>query len=176
MTTLAERLPVEVLFMIFDDLDSEDALLVQDVCPAWYFAAHVMSLRDISLFSPEEIQRFIRSIDSNPHPSYLNAVKSIMIYNEDHPEYFLTPEELRKVFFRFPNLEMVKLEDPMLLKEVNKELCQEFLKSCLKLKKFEIDEQYVNEPQAYEDMYNISPLLTVLTVNKNIKKHALKPV
>lgn len=89
--------------MIFDGFDFYEANEIQHVCPAWYRVAHTFTLKDVGLFDKKSVQRFIEAIDSNPHPSYLAAVGEITIYGSGGPFVF-TEEEIRKAFFRFPNL------------------------------------------------------------------------
>lgn len=182
LTTLAAHLPEEVLFMIFKnveedpydgDLNSMEEL--QYVCRAWHSVAHRMSLEYISLYDLDRLWRFNRSIDSNPHPTYLAAVEKIYINNTDYQEHFLTIEELQKTFFRFPNLKEVSISGNLrLFKEMTDELCQEFLRSCPKLEKFVVNERRRNEAEIYEESYNVRSLLTSLIIDKHIDETDFK--
>lgn len=73
----------EILLMIFEDLDTEDLQKCQQVCRSWYRSAHTVILRNVDLKDAIEIEQFINSIDDNPKPLFLNAVKTITIRDLD---------------------------------------------------------------------------------------------
>lgn len=100
------NLTEEILLMIFKHLHVDQMAQLQHVCKAWYLPAHTTLLSTIELEVYHQIRSFIASIDYNPKPSYLKAVKSISFEREYVANDDLV--DLNKLFFRFTNLTEVK--------------------------------------------------------------------
>lgn len=148
MTTIAD-LSKENLLLIFKQLDDGDFKQCQWVCRAWYPLAHCALLDDLYFDSYSQIRRFIACIDLNPNPNYLAAVKNILINALDEeaedsegnavsPPVLLGKENIFKLFFRFPNLKQIIIDDAFkLLEEFDDEICAKFLNDCPKLEHFD---------------------------------------
>lgn len=123
-------LPDEILCIIFNQLEERDVKACQNVCRAWYFLAHLKLLNKIHLYNFDVINRFIASIDSNPNRSYLNAVREISTYTnsdevDDH--HILTKKDIKKLLFRFPNLESATFSVE-LLQNMTETMCEKLSK------------------------------------------------
>lgn len=183
---MPKNLSREELLIIFKQLKLSDIKQCQSVCRAWYIPARTLLLKQVHLNKLSSVNNFIESFDRDPHPSYFAIVKKIRFYfdyvpkkadEEDdvlcddyEPNYEpLNKEKLKKLFFSFPNLEIVQFVDCLsLFAHFNdKELCAEFLKSCPKLKQFDIDEDYCCYPRNYRLVYNLQHLLTSITIQGN---------
>lgn len=139
MATILD-LPEDILLIIFKQLWPSKPFECQKVCRSWYFPAHTVILHNVYL-SFSTIDQFIASIDYNPHPSYLKAVKRINIsYRQRHAQPLLTRKMIKKLFFRFPNLKDVAISDPSIIFDrFNDEGCRVLLERCPKLDKFELN-------------------------------------
>lgn len=82
MTTI-QSIPDEILLTIFEQLDANDRFQCQKVCRSWYNQGHIAFLNQVDLSTILQVEKFIASIDYNPKPSYLNAVKTIRITELD---------------------------------------------------------------------------------------------
>lgn len=135
------NLPEEVLTLIFNlPLIQYEDKKYQYVCRAWYRPAHIKFLQRVSLHQISKVKKFIRSIDCNPDPSYLKAVKEVSVGGIYIPDPSFDKEALKKLFFRFPNLKRVAtFFAAALLQDFDEELSQEFLKACPQNEIFVID-------------------------------------
>lgn len=161
--TCIQKLPEEILRLIFNNSQLNDLQQCQKVCKAWYYPAHVKFLEEIKLCNMLEIDQFIAAIDHNPHKLYLKAVKKINI--KVYPNDESLRLNVKKLFFRFHNLEQVKLGNlHTLFYSFDKKVCQTFLRKCPKLQIFDV---YCNsKPDNYFDiLYNIQPLITYMDLN-----------
>lgn len=179
MTTIL-NLPDEILRMIFESqLYFEEVAQCQIVCRAWYLPAHIVLLKDIQLESFEHADSFIASIDHNPNPLYLKAVKNITLntWGSDNRESS-TPcnkEKFNKLFFRFPNLEELAIHDSSeFVESFDDEICKTFLEKYPKLK-FEADlDLDIEGTTKYDDlMYKVRLLATKIHTNgfSNVVRH-----
>lgn len=167
MTTI-HNLPEEILITILKELDDEDDYAAcQHVCRSWYNAAHLLLLKRIDLWNHTSIQEFIKSIDHNPKPTYLNAVKSIYIFDSTEEEAAFGNEMIRKLFCRFPNLGKVEIFASFdFYDSFTDEICDEFLTNCPKNDTFETSICSKDEGRYCEAMYKIRKLLTKLDVDQ----------
>lgn len=170
---------------IFGYLLNSDFIEVQHVCRAWYFPGHVKLLRDIVLNVQENgAVKFMRSIDANPHASYLAAVKFITLnvsinYNtrSNRPLLILNKVNTYKLFLRFANLETVICQGySRLFDEFHDNLCDLFLKHCPKLREFYLRDYVASRSlgaaratEKYTALSKVRPLLTDLTIDDTIK-------
>lgn len=166
--TPIQKLPVEVLRLIFSHFQREDLLQCQQVCKTWYSPALVKLLQKVDLHNASVIEQFMSSIDQNSDPLYLEAVKAIRVNIGGMKGRYHNLMKVENWFFCFHNLqEAVFLDGVELLRSLNNEVCQAFLKSCPKLKSFHV---YVERKPAdyFNLLYNVQPLLTVLDMQSSL--------
>lgn len=163
------HLPEEVLLMIFKKLYSHSLDHCQYVCRAWYLPAHLLLLKEVDLYKTSQVERFITAIDHNPKQSYLNAVKTLDIYDsreatDDPPGIPFSTEKIHKLFCRFPNLKKVELSCSFLfLQEFDDNVCNDVLESCPKLDKFEVE--LMGDENLYCDaLYRVRSLVTFIEI------------
>lgn len=168
--TSIQNFPEEVLIIIFEELLPSELRQCQQFCRSWYFPAHVSSLFYVKLTKAVDIERFINSIDHNPDPRYLNAVREININGRGKIPNHLRFDKatLHKLFFRFPKLDSVTIfkHSSLILQEFNDELCNHFLTSCPNLEKFQIPDNDIDE--YYERIYRLRLLTTSIYLGRNM--------
>lgn len=163
---MKRNLPHEILLTIFNDLQPADLLNCQLVCRSWRSPAQTKLLEEVDLGSNRAIQQFIAFFDKNSNRTYSNAVKSIEIWrvaSEDEPEVPFTRETVEKLFFCFPNLEKVDLDDCNLISNFDEDFCKEFLMRCPKLDSFIISIDF-DGPKCITSIVKVQPLLTQLHI------------
>lgn len=163
----------EVLLRIFSKLNNSTLKQCQKVCRAWYAPAHITLLKEVCLWDAN-MQQFIASTDSNPKSKFLNAVKTIAVFNknDDQPRRRNQPAppqlrvDLKKLFFRFPNLENISVRGHLhFFDSFNDATCRSFLQSCPKLKMFELP--YINKldkNQYHQTLYKLRTLLSSIAL------------
>lgn len=167
MTTIL-NLPEEVFRVILEQLDSDDLLECQKVCHSWYLPVHKMFLKTIDLKDVYQVVQFINSIDSNPDPIYLSSVKRMKISEDSEvfPSQFrLNKGDIKKLFFRFPNLQTVEENgnnDLEMYSEFDDELCRELLVSCPKLHTFKVANEFVK----YDNLLKLRCILTEMDLSE----------
>lgn len=113
---------------------------------------HKVFLKTICLNSPDEIDKFLKSIDHNPDPRYLASVKQISIREDSEEQllpvqYRISKDDIKKLFLRFPNLEKIQdstYTDFTMYSEFDDEICEQLLSSCPKLHSFTTSNGFVN--------------------------------
>lgn len=146
MTTIND-LSEEVLYYIFENLDDRDRQTCRNVCRCWYRPAHLLLLKKISFYNELAIEALVESIDYNPDPLYLKAVKALDFYDVFQVRYQFDKKLLRKLFLRFPNLKKVTAHNySALFKEFDQELCKKIVKGCPKLESFSVTTDYARSP------------------------------
>lgn len=105
----------------------------------------------------------MNSIDHNPDPRYLKAVKSISIKYLDCDNVEYVRDNINKLFHRFPNLEKVYTRNCLDLFE-NFDT-KALLKNCPKLKKFEIDTYQKSDFRYCQLLIQLRDLVTVININ-----------
>lgn len=166
-----QDLPEEILLIIFDKVFSSfDFPKLQRVCRFWVRPAHILILKQIWLRTTSAMQKFIKSIDSNPHPAYLQAVKEISISRHSdipRPIYF-DLGSVKKLLFRFPNITKLHVHNySILFEDFNDEICKTVIKSCPKLDTLKVVLGHSNFDQYYERMHKIRLLTTRLYLLEN---------
>lgn len=148
--TIILDLSKEILLLIFEKLpeDKEDLKQCQLVCRIWYPIAHCLLLNNVEFDTYSQIKSFNASFEINPKQSYVNAVRQIAIYDLDDeaeddegnavsPPILLGKENIKKLFFRFPNLHQITIINAFwLCEEFDDEICEMFLNDCSKLEEF----------------------------------------
>lgn len=154
MTTILQ-LPEEILKLIFKELWPSPPRECRYVCKSWYLPAHTMCLENIYIrFS--QIPRFIASIDCNPDPAYISAIKSVFLSPNDtfiyqNERHVIDKEMIDKLICRFPNLKSVSLHAPSsTFDEFNDDICKKILEKCCKLNRFEIHSELHDSRYRYE--------------------------
>lgn len=166
MTTILD-LPKEILYLIFKEFYHVwDFLKLQRVCRAWYTPGHLTLLKDVEI-NLRAIQPFINSIDHNPDPAYLKAVKSIDVLSYIHDDPFCLNDELnQKLFYRFPNLKEVVLTAPTFLANFTDETCKTFLMNCPEIEMFTANNEIYPEPEYRDMVYKARLLITEVDLEK----------
>lgn len=130
-------LPEEVLQYIFEKLEQYDLKACQKVCRSWYHASHPKLLEEITIRNKITTEAFIRSIDCNPDPLYLNSVKKLYLDGDYATGYHFDKEIIRKLIVRFSNLRHITVRNfTSLFEEFDQELCSEILQGCPKIESF----------------------------------------
>lgn len=163
MTNCIQLLPKEILSNIFRNLPStEDTKQCQYVCRAWYTVAHLQLLERIALVTFEDIERFIRSIDSNEDSFYLSSVQQITIGRSRNLLVTdLEREHINKVFLRFPNLQRVSIYAAS-LESFDEETCTVIKSCCPKINTFEVS----NCLSYFDTISRMKPILSTIDVNQ----------
>lgn len=168
MTTIYD-IPVELLYRVFQLLSFQDLKECQKVSLTWYTPSHLVRLKEIHLSGQSAIESFISSIDHNPKPNYLKAVRAIYISsqeNEMDSDYRLEKEDIKKLFHRFPNLATVKLVDsclPWFAEMDDENLCKELIRDCPNIIDFEAE--FPQDTDSILQSYNLRHVLTKLSVD-----------
>lgn len=159
-----QNLPEELISKIISELqEKKDIKQCQHVCRAWYVPAHTFLLSQVFLKDPKMTRQFIESLDYNPDPKYLAAVRFLNVYNMAEPA---AQFDIQKLFLRFPNLNMVVLDGhAALLEGFTEQVCKDMLTSCPKLKIFDV--VHVGADQEHL-IYNVRLLLTSITVTRTL--------
>lgn len=169
--TRNQRLPEEILRIIFSKLKRLDVQQCQTVCRSWYHPAHVILLQKIELEFAIEIKRFVNSINHNPNPFYMNAVQEITLgapndslENHDIDE---VSKEIFELIKRFPNSKSVIIRgnnypDPQLQsRDVDLDA---IARNCPKLERFDMVAK-VNHADYFDLLYKFRHSLTFMRLN-----------
>lgn len=174
MTNILD-LPEEILYMIFKKCEHEDLNQFQRVCRSWYIPAHITFLKDVEIPDIPAIQLFIDSIDCNPNLAYLKAVKRIKFKSFAKACTFQFDDQLnQKLFYRFPNLQKVTMDEPNFLRHFTDDMCKTFLKNCPQLEIFMAD-SYISSAPGYRDLIYKAKLL-ITEINLDLLEYASTPV
>lgn len=177
MTTI-QKLPEEVLLLIFQDFTIKDLMECQKVCQSWYRPAHVLRLKEIDSKTLPKLKKFVSSIDANPDPLYLKAMKTLNISHMDEYWYEkaneFEKEIVNQLFFRFPNLTHVRLDNSLCLAiHFDEETCKTLGEKCPKLESFKLDnsQRYSLEyPRRELNLYKLTlylhDIITALDLDK----------
>lgn len=173
MTTYRE-LPEEVLRIIFANLDNKDILNCQYTCRSWYLPAHISLLGEIQLNEPQQVASFIASIDQNPDPSYLKAVKKLKIIDAGNDEeevnrIYGLPFQIdgNKLISRFVNLKKVEIQDSLVIFDnFTEETCDRIRTNCQQLDTFSVRSYDLeNFPKNFSEiLYMLRSLITNIDV------------
>lgn len=159
--TIIQIFPEEVLLNIFSNLPGITLIQCQLVCRSWRLPARVKQFALVNLRDTDRIERFIATINDDPNPRFIAAVKEIRTYTIRN--WHVTNTVIHDLLFRFHNLESVTFNQSLLSK-FNDDLCREFLTHCPKLKDLKVVSYINNEQQ----LYNVRLLLTELRLrNRN---------
>lgn len=138
------NLPEEFLLNVFSHLTQTRIKECQKVCRKWYRPAHIAYLKNIVFTNTSDPERFLNSIDHNPDPSYIKAVKHITFQTMFQKP--LQDSVSKRLLSAFPNLEGIKtcgLELPF--GELNQKFLETIPKTCPKFKSFTIQEGHMSE-------------------------------
>jgi hypothetical protein len=164
-----QNLPEELLCAIFNDVDIYDLQQCQKVCQSWYIPAHVALLRDIELNTIDQVRQFIDSIDQNPSPIYLNAVREIRVgpLDESLNDPLVTDETIKKLF-RFPNLEKIDIESEWISSIIlnDSRIGEDLINSCHHIKVFDLEVATECEEPYQNLVYKMRNNLTRLKATK----------
>lgn len=167
MTTIQD-LPEEILRMIFGYVGNLKHC--QPVCHLWYLPAHTIILKEITIFDNSTMERFIRSIDLNPHPAYLRAIKKLK-FDVDRSSFRrkeLKIENVKKLLFRFPSIKEVCVSrESNLIKEFNDELCNAIIQKCPKLDTFAVEGDCFSN---FDAIHKVRLIATSICLLKNMDR------
>lgn len=170
MATIKD-LPEEILLLIFssNNFYASELNECQRVCRAWYHPARIKLLKSVGLTSPLKVEQFIESIDANPKPEYLKAVKSIMPMTHDQevsPIWCFSEDTIRKLFLRFPNLEEVWCDNfSTLFDDFDDDICNDFVKMYPKFKLFRVEPGYGDDMDYSDLLFKLRQLITFIDMN-----------
>lgn len=161
-------IPQEILRLVFIHLDKFDLEQCQQVCLFWYLPAHLLFLKSIKLHGLDNIEQFVRSIDANKDPSYLNAVSTITI--NDSFSNQLDRVTIKKLILRFPNITAICLENESISAQVldDRDICNEIVDKCTSIESIQMNITKENQARYYDLVYRMKSTITTIKTIENM--------
>ncbi|CEP17157.1 hypothetical protein [Parasitella parasitica] len=151
-----------------DDLVG-DLLQNNVMCRSWNIPAHIAFLREVAVPTSSHAERFMASIDCNPDPLYLNAVKEIKVFDGHLEEYSIKKDQFQTMNFRFSNL--VKIHASLTwFRKFDDELAEKFLECCPRFDEFNTNYHTIicSSLQYYTGLYRIRHIASHLQLKRDI--------
>lgn len=162
------KLPEEILTIVFTTLSSQDLCQCQRVCRSWLKPARVLLLKEVILCHKFDVDQFCRSIDSNPNPVYLAAVKHIRIGSLTHERARISLEtlKLKQLIVRFPFLKRLELYKKHLDLErlLDDDFCQVLCERCPRLEYLKLIPEFELKDDSYSRTIQRLPMLKGITL------------
>lgn len=167
---IIQDFPEEVLRVIFTYLDCKSLSQCQKVCCYWYLPAHISLLNSVEIKSTKEFAQFIKSMDCNPDPTYVNSVQSMTVSFPFNYTSDADRTNFGKLITGFPNLRQLCLKHTMssLHLLLDSDVSNAFVNNCNKIQKVEMNVSTHLKDYYYDFIYRLRHSLTILEIKDDI--------